>query len=85
MRLKINILGKLTMVQKEKGSVKWFNDTKGYGFIQRDQGGDVFVHYNAIEAEGRRSLTEGDRVEFTVSEGKKGLQAENVRVVAQDD
>jgi CspA family cold shock protein len=58
--------------------VKWFNNTKGYGFIQQEQGGDVFVHHSAIQAEGYRSLNEGDLVEFEVVEGPKGLQAANV-------
>jgi CspA family cold shock protein len=65
----------------EKGSVKWFNDSKGYGFIARDGGQDVFVHHSAILADGFRSLSEGDRVEFEVTEGPKGLQAKNVRRV----
>jgi CspA family cold shock protein len=64
-----------------QGSVKWFNDAKGYGFITQDGGEDVFVHHTAIVAEGFRSLTEGDRVEFDVTRGPKGLQASNVRKV----
>ena len=64
-----------------QGNVKWFNDAKGYGFIQVDGGEDVFVHYSAIQAQGFRSLTEGDRVEFEVTKGPKGLQAANVRKV----
>jgi len=63
---------------KEQGTVKWFNGSKGYGFIERDAGGDVFVHYNAIVADGYRNLNEGQRVEFTVVEGQKGLQANDV-------
>ncbi len=63
---------------REKGTVKWFNATKGYGFIQRENGGDVFVHYSAIQSDGYRSLNEGDAVEFDVQEGPKGLQAANV-------
>ena len=66
------------MADKERGTVKWFNSTKGYGFIQREQGGDVFVHYSAIAADGYRSLNQGDLVEFEVQEGPKGLQAANV-------
>ena len=66
------------MAEKERGTVKWFNTTKGYGFIQRDQGGDVFVHYSAIQSDGYRSLNQGDAVEFEVQEGPKGLQAANV-------
>ena len=64
-----------------QGSVKWFNDAKGYGFIQQDGGEDVFVHHSAIQAQGFRSLSEGDRVEFEVTKGPKGLQAANVRKV----
>ena len=69
------------MTARESGTVKWFNNSKGYGFIQRDQGGDVFVHYRAIRGDGYRTLEEGTRVEFTVSQGQKGLQAEDVSVV----
>ena len=60
------------------GKVKWFNSRKGYGFITKDDGGDVFVHYSAIGGEGFRSLREGDRVEFEVAQGEKGPQAANV-------
>jgi cold shock protein len=63
----------------EKGTVKWFSDEKGFGFITREQGPDVFVHHTAIQTEGFRSLAEGDAVEFEVVEGPKGLQAANVR------
>jgi len=66
---------------KEKGTVKWFNAAKGYGFIQREQGGDVFVHFSAIQGDGYRSLNEGDPVEFEVAEGPKGLHAANVNKV----
>lgn len=69
------------MVDRETGTVKWFNATKGYGFITRDSGGDVFVHYSAINAAGYRSLEEGQRVEYAISEGKKGLQAQDVNVL----
>ena len=61
------------------GTVKWFNDAKGYGFIQVEGGEDVFVHYSAIQAQGFKSLAEGDKVEFEVTKGPKGLQASNVR------
>ncbi len=64
------------------GTVKWFNDTKGFGFIQRDDGqSDVFVHQSAIEKEGYRSLIEGEKVEFDVEQGDKGPKAANVRTV----
>ena len=61
------------------GTVKWFNGQKGYGFIQVEGGEDVFVHYSAIQAQGFKSLAEGDKVEFEVTKGPKGLQASNVR------
>jgi cold shock protein len=63
---------------KEKGVVKWFNAAKGFGFIQRSTGEDVFVHFSAIQTSGYRSLDEGAQVEFEVKTGPKGLQAENV-------
>jgi CspA family cold shock protein len=63
------------------GTVKWFNNDKGYGFISRDDGEDVFVHFRAIAGTGYRSLEEGQQVEFDVTEGPKGLQAANVRPV----
>lgn len=66
------------MADKEQGTVKWFNNTKGYGFIERDSGGDVFVHYSAIAGDGYRSLEEGQRVEFEVVDGDKGPQASEV-------
>lgn len=66
------------MSEKEQGTVKWFNGSKGYGFIERAEGGDIFVHFNAIVGEGYRNLEEGQRVEFNVVQGQKGPQAENV-------
>ena len=65
-------------VSKEQGTVKWFNASKGYGFIQRQSGEDVFVHFSAIQSDGYKTLNEGQRVEFEVKQGPKGLQAENV-------
>ena len=65
-----------------QGTVKWFNDAKGFGFIAQDNGGDVFVHHSAIEAQGFRSLSEGERVEFEVVNGPKGPQAAQVRKAA---
>ena len=61
-----------------EGTVKWFNDAKGFGFIEQDGGEDVFVHFSAIEGDGFKSLAEGDAVEFEVQQGPKGLQASNV-------
>ncbi|VVC77196.1 Cold shock protein CspC [Aquicella siphonis] len=69
------------MSARERGTVKWFNNDKGFGFIQRENGPDVFVHFRAINSDGYRSLSEGQRVEFTVAQGQKGPQAENVTVV----
>jgi CspA family cold shock protein len=69
------------VTEKETGTVKWFNDAKGYGFIARDAGEDVFVHYSSVEGEGFRTLREDDRVEFAVEQGPKGLQATQVRTL----
>ena len=69
------------MAERETGTVKWFNNSKGFGFIVRDDGGDVFVHFSAISGDGFRSLEEGQKVEFTVTEGEKGPQAQDVTVV----
>ena len=63
---------------KEQGTVKWFNNEKGYGFISRNSGSDVFVHHTAIQGSGFKSLNEGDSIEFDVAQGPKGLQAQNV-------
>jgi len=65
-------------VDRLKGTVKWFNNAKGYGFIGRDDGADVFVHYSAISSDGYKSLQEGDAVEFEIVQGQKGPQASNV-------
>jgi CspA family cold shock protein len=69
-------------VARLKGTVKWFNNAKGFGFIGREDGPDVFVHYSAIQNEGYKSLQEGDQVEFEIVEGQKGPQAGNVSKVA---
>ena len=66
------------MADREKGTVKWFNDAKGFGFIERESGDDVFVHHSAIRGEGFRSLTDGQKVEFEVVQGQKGPAAEGV-------
>lgn len=66
------------MSTREEGIVKWFNDAKGYGFVQRDAGGDVFVHYSAIQGDGFKTLAEGQRVEFAVTEDSKGPRASDV-------
>ena len=66
-----------------KGTVKWFNDSKGFGFIQREGGEDIFVHFRAIQGDGYRSLKDGEKVEFSVAEGEKGLQAEEVKKVEE--
>ena len=66
------------MSERVTGTVKWFNGSKGYGFISREDGDDVFVHHSAIQAEGYRNLEEGQRVEFTIERGPKGLQATQV-------
>ena len=66
------------MSNQTTGTVKWFNESKGFGFIEQESGPDVFVHFSAINASGFKTLTEGQRVEFTVTQGQKGPQAENV-------
>lgn len=69
------------MAERTRGTVKWFNGEKGYGFITQENGPDLFVHYSSIESSGYRTLNEGDRVEFEVTEGKKGKQASAVTIV----
>lgn len=69
------------MSEKEQGRVKWFNGSKGFGFIERDSGKDVFVHFSAIMGDGFRNLEEGQLVEFTVTQGQKGPQAQDVTVI----
>lgn len=69
------------MSERVIGTVKWFNESKGFGFIERENDNDVFVHYSEITSEGYRTLNEGQRVEFTVTEGQKGPQAQNVVAV----
>jgi len=69
------------MADRETGTVKWFNATKGFGFIERASGKDVFVHYSEISTSGYRTLEEGQQVEFTVVDGQKGPQAQNVTIV----
>ena len=68
------------MADREVGTVKWFNSSKGFGFIERESGNDVFVHYSAINTTGYRTLEEGQRVEFTVVQGQKGPQAQDVDI-----
>ena len=80
--LQIFLLAKeAKMSERINGTVKWFNGTKGYGFIEREGGPDVFVHFSAIQADGFKNLQEGQKVEFTVEQGPKGLQAANVTIV----
>lgn len=71
----------LLEVSMSKGRVKWFNKAKGYGFIEREEGEDVFVHFSAIQKEGYKALDEGDSVEFEIVEGPKGLMASNVKLI----
>ena len=66
------------MSDRVSGTVKWFNESKGFGFIEQESGPDVFVHFSAIQAEGFKSLADGQKVEFTITDGQKGPQAENV-------
>ncbi|MFC7521609.1 cold-shock protein [Xanthomonas populi] len=71
----------MSVSQREHGVVKWFNDAKGFGFISRENGEDVFVHFRAIQIQGFKSLKEGQKVSFTVVQGQKGLQADAVQLV----
>jgi CspA family cold shock protein len=71
-------------MERLKGTVKWFNNAKGYGFIGREDGKDVFVHYSAIQSEGYKTLIEGDQVEFEITQGQKGEQAANVAKMSQN-
>lgn len=70
------------MSEKTTGTVKWFNEAKGFGFIERESGPDVFAHFRAINGTGFKTLQEGQKVEFTVTEGEKGLQAEDITVIS---
>ena len=70
--IQVNIMSKTT------GTVKWFNETKGFGFIEREDGPDVFVHFSSIQGDGFKTLADGQKVEFNVTDGQKGAQAENV-------
>ncbi len=72
------VKSKRDMSEQVEGTVKWFNDEKGFGFIEREGGKDVFVHYSAINADGRKTLHEGQKVSMDVTQGEKGPQAENV-------
>lgn len=69
------------MADRVQGTVKWFNGDKGFGFISRESGDDLFVHYSEIQSDGYRTLAEGDKVEFEITQGKKGMQASAVKVV----
>ena len=69
------------MAERKQGTVKWFNSTKGFGFIQQEGGEDVFVHYQSIQSDGYKTLDENDKVEFTIAQGPKGLQATEVEVI----
>ena len=69
------------MAERKQGSVKWFNSTKGFGFIEQESGDDVFVHFQSIVGDGYKSLNENDKVEFDITQGQKGLQASEVKVI----
>jgi cold shock protein len=70
-----------TIMSKSQGTVKWFNESKGFGFIERESGSDVFAHFRAINGDGFKTLKEGQKVEFTVTDGAKGPQAEDITVI----
>ncbi|MCX6170780.1 MAG: cold-shock protein [Ignavibacteriales bacterium] len=72
------------MAERKQGSVKWFNSTKGFGFISQEGGEDVFVHFQSIVGDGYKSLEENDKVEFSVTQGPKGLQAADVRLISKN-
>lgn len=78
----LNYVGNRNMSEKITGTVKWFNDEKGYGFIAQESGPDVFVHFSAIGGQGRRTLKDGEKVKFVVTQGKKGPQASEVERLA---
>ena len=80
-RVNIQSLEGDSVMEKEKGTVKWFNGSKGYGFIERESGGDVFVHFNEIKGDGFKTLNEGDSVEFVLTQGQKGPAASDVSVI----
>ncbi len=71
------------MEEREVGTVKWFNNAKGYGFIQRESGDDIFVHFSSVISEGYKSLNEGQKVEFKLGQGEKGPQAQDVQLVSE--
>jgi CspA family cold shock protein len=75
-------MGNKTMAQRQNGTVKWFNDEKGYGFITPESGADLFVHFRAIQGDGFKTLKEGQKVSFVATQGQKGLQADEVQVIA---
>lgn len=85
-KLTINKLqkGASVMAERKQGSVKWFNSTKGFGFISQEGGEDVFVHFQSIVGDGYKSLEENDKVEFSVTQGPKGLQAADVRLISKN-
>ena len=75
-------MGNKTLAQRQNGTVKWFNDEKGYGFITPESGADLFVHFRAIQGDGFKTLKEGQKVSFVATQGQKGLQADEVQVIA---